>query len=80
MKQRDEDIYELISDNIREYRKRKNMTQAELAEKTHYSHEYIRRIEAHKTKKYFSIDAINNIAVALEIDITQLFDKSDKNK
>lgn len=72
------DVYEVISKNIRVQRKNKKLTQAELAEKTGYSHEFIRRIEAPNTKKYFSIDTVSNIADALEIDIKQLFNKQDK--
>ena len=45
------DIYELIAKNIKHYRKERKMTQAELAEKTEYSHEFIRRIEAPNSKK-----------------------------
>ena len=46
MKKKDKhiDVYELIAKNIKYYRKSRNMTQAELAEKTEYSHEFIRRI------------------------------------
>ena len=46
MHRRNEDVYEIIAANIKVYRKKAKMTQAELAEKTHYSHEFIRRIEA----------------------------------
>lgn len=74
-KPKDYDIYELIAKNIKYYRKEKKMTQAELAEKTEYSHEFIRRIEAPNSKKNFSLDAVNNIANALEIDIELLFSK-----
>ena len=72
------DIYEVIARNIKFYRKNKNMTQAQLAEKTEYSHEFIRRIEAPNSKKNFSIDAVSNIANALEIDIELLFEKKDR--
>ena len=72
------DIYEIIARNIKFYRKSKNMTQAELAEKAEYSHEFIRRIEAPNTKKNFSIDAVSNIANALEINIELLFEKKDR--
>lgn len=72
------DVYEVIAKNIKFYRKSRNMTQAQLAEKTEYSHEFIRRIEAPNSKKNFSIDAVNNIANALDIDIELLFEKSDK--
>lgn len=73
------DIYEVIAKNIKFYRKSKNMTQAELAEKTEYSHEFIRRIEAPNSKKNFSIDAVSNIAIALDINIELLFEKKDRD-
>lgn len=72
------DIYEIVAKNIKFYRKNKKMTQAQLAEKTEYSHEFIRRIEAPNSKKNFSIDAVSNIANALEIDIELLFEKKDR--
>jgi len=72
------DIYEIVAKNIKFYRKSKNMTQAQLAEKTEYSHEFIRRIEAPNSKKNFSLDAVSNIATALEIDIELLFEKKDR--
>ena len=74
-KEKHYDIYEEIAKNIKFYRKSKNMTQAQLAEKTEYSHEFIRRIEAPNTKKNFSIDAVSNIANALDINIELLFEK-----
>lgn len=74
------DVYEIIAKNIKFYRKSKNMTQAQLAEKTEYSHEFIRRIEAPNSKKNFSIDAVSNIANALDIDIELLFEKNEIDK
>ena len=73
-----EDIYELISYNIKKYRIERNITQAELAFRSRYTHEYIRRVEAKKSKKYFSIDAICNIADALNIPVSYLFEKNDE--
>lgn len=70
------DVYELISQNIKFLRKKKRMTQAQLAIKAGYSHITIRKIEALNTKKYFSIDTISNIADALEVDIRELFVKN----
>lgn len=78
MKRKNGDIYEYVAKNIKYYRKMRNMTQAELAEKTEYSHEFIRRIEAPNTKKNFSIDAVNNIAKALDVSMDLLF-KTDDN-
>ena len=53
MKKKDKhiDVYELIAKNIKYYRKSRNMTQAELAEKTEYSHEFIRRRQWRKIVK-----------------------------
>ena len=70
-----EDVYENIAKNIKYYRKMRKMTQAELAEKTEYSHEFIRRIEAPNSKKNFSLEAVSNIAAALDIDLELLFSK-----
>ena len=50
------EIYIIISQNIKYYRKKLKLTQLQLAEISNYSHEYIRRIEAPNTKKYFSIE------------------------
>lgn len=77
-KEKHYDIYEIVAKNIKFYRKQRNITQAQLAEKTEYSHEFIRRIEAPNSKKNFSIDAVSNIAEALEINIELLFEKKDR--
>lgn len=76
-KEKHYDIYEIVAKNIKFYRKQRNITQAQLAEKTEYSHEFIRRIEAPNSKKNFSIDAVSNIANALDINIELLFEKKD---
>lgn len=77
-KEKQFDIYEVVARNIKRYRKYRGIIQAELAEKTEYSHEFIRRIEAPNSKKNFSLDTVSNIADALDIDIELLFAKSDK--
>ena len=53
IKKRNDDIYELIAANIKKYRKEAQITQAELAERASYSHEFIRRIEAPNGKNIF---------------------------
>lgn len=70
-----ESIYDVISHNIKKYRKKRGITQAELAEMVDLSHEFIRRIESVKGKKNFSIDTIYRIADALKVDINELFRK-----
>jgi len=69
---RNEDIYEIIAANIKVYRKKAKITQAELADRANYSHEFIRRIEAPNSKKYFSIDTLAQIAKGLDIKIEKL--------
>ena len=68
-------IYMVVAKNIKYYRKSRNMTQAQLAEKTEYSHEFIRRIEAPNSRKNFSLDTVSNRA--LDIDIELLFEKRE---
>ncbi len=70
---RNTDIYDIIAANIKENRKKANLTQAQLADIAGYSHEFIRRIEAPNIKKYFSIDTLAQIAKALNIKIEDLF-------
>lgn len=66
---RNEDTYEIIAANIKSNRKKAKITQAELAERSNYSHEFIRRIEAPNGKKYFSVDTLVKIANALDIKV-----------
>lgn len=68
-----DDFYEEISKNIKKYRKQKNMTQAQLAEKASLSNEFIRRIESKKSKKNFSIETVYLISLALSIPTEKLF-------
>ena len=69
---RNNDVYEIIAANIKVYRKKAKITQAELADRTNYSHEFIRRIEAPNSKKYFSIDTLVQIAKGLNIKVEDL--------
>lgn len=71
-RKRNEDIYEIIAANIKHYRKEAQITQAELAEQAHYSHEFIRRIEAPNGKKYFSLDTLVQIANVLDVSLEEL--------
>ena len=69
---RNEDVYEISAANIKRLRKEAKITQAELADRTHYSHEFIRRIEAPNAKKYFSLDTLVQISDALDIKLEDL--------
>ena len=67
-------IYLLVSTNIKKYRKIKKITQEELAKRSGYSYAYIRRIEGPKCTKNFSIQTLYNISNALDIEIKNLFE------
>ena len=75
--QHNSNVYLIVARNIKKYRKLKNMTQDDLAKKTGYSYSYIRRIEAPKCSKNFSIQTIYNISLALEIPIMYLFEDNN---
>lgn len=66
-------IYDFVANNIKHYRIAACMTQQELADRTGYSPEYIRRIEAPNRKSGFTIEAVNIIAKALDINVALLF-------
>ena len=59
------DIYEIVAKNIKKQRKLQRITQKELAKKCGYSYAYIRRIEAPKCHKNFSILTIYNILILI---------------
>ena len=67
-------IYDTVRFNIRKYRKKKGMTQQELADASMLSHGYISEIESTKMKSTFSLDAVEKIAEGLEINFKLLFD------
>ena len=67
----DLELYNEIGKNIKKRRKSLNITQEKLAEITNYSLSFIANIES-RTYQSFSISALNNIATALETNITNL--------
>ncbi len=72
MNEVEENIYEQVTRNIKKYRKKANITQAELAEAIGVSHEFIRRIESKKGKKSFSFQTLWNISKVLHVSLDQL--------
>ena len=72
----DENIYDTIRNNIRKYRKLKNMTSAELAEIVGLSHEFIRQIQSDKAGYNFSVETFYKISVALGVSLDDLIEKN----
>lgn len=68
-------IYDIIRKNIKKYRKKANMTSAELAEAVELSHDFIRQIESQKVAYNFSVDTFYKISVALGVSMDKLIEK-----
>lgn len=75
-KKNNTNIYDTVRYNIRKYRKLKGMTQQELADLAELSHGYIREIESLNMGITFSLDAVEKIANALEIQTKYLFEEN----
>ncbi len=77
----DNDYYYYIARiNIKKYRKKANMTTQELADKSSFSHQFIRDLESLKLIKRPRLDSLGRIANALNIDIKQLFDDIEEKR
>ncbi|MDI3546575.1 MAG: hypothetical protein PWR10_227 [Halanaerobiales bacterium] len=63
-----------IGQKIKEYRKQKNLSQSELADKLGISLSYLTKIEAKNCKKSFSLALLFDIADVLEVDIKEFFE------
>lgn len=73
-----DNLYYLISQNIKKQRKIKGRTQVKLAMKSNISVDYLKKIETKSgCDKQFSLDTVQKIAKALEIDVKDLFNKLD---
>ena len=72
-----QNIYDTVRNNIRKYRKLKCMTQQELADAAELSHGYIREIESLNMGVTFSLDAVEKIASALDIEVKLLFEEEN---
>lgn len=65
--------YEIFVKNIKRYRKRKNMTQEQLAEKAQISLSYLKQIESERTFTNITYTTLYNLAIALEVTFQDLF-------
>lgn len=70
-------LSQLVRTNIRKYRKMRNYTMQELADKTEFTHGYVRDLESLGIDKTPTLEALGKFANALDIDIIQLFDDID---
>lgn len=75
----DEELYQTISNNIKHYRQSAKLTQQELCDRAKISISYLTKIEAESCNKSLSISTLNQIANALNIEITE-FLKEEHNE
>lgn len=77
----EKDIYYLVGQNIKKQRKLKGITQKRLSELTYYSYEFIRKIESKSAcRNTFSLDTVDRISKALNVNIKILFEPLEENK
>lgn len=67
-------LSQLVRKNIRKYRLMRKYTLQELADKSGFTHGYVRDLESLGIDKTPTLEALGKFANALEIDIRQLFD------
>jgi len=63
-----------ISNNIKKYRIKNNLTQKQLADKVGISLSYLSKIEAANCNKGFSLYVLFDIADALNVNVKEFFD------
>lgn len=74
----DDNLYFIVSQNIKKQRKLKGWTQVKLAMESNIIVDYLKKIETKSgCEKQFSLDTIQKIAKALEVDARELFNKLD---
>lgn len=73
-----DNLYYIVSQNIKKQRKLKGWTQVKLAMESNISVDYLKKRETKSgSTKQFSLDTIQKIANALDIDVRVLFDELD---
>lgn len=68
------DIYKLIGQNIKKYRKMQEITQEQLAMKANLSYGFIKNLEAKNVYATISIETLSVIADCLNVPIVKLFE------
>ena len=74
MEQKHADQYRIIGQTIKKYRKLKNLTQEQLADKASISISYLTKIEALNCDQPFSLEVILDISEVLDVSVHQLLE------
>ncbi len=74
----DKNVNEIVSKNIKKYRKEKKVTQEQLALDVEKSYDFIRRLEFKKGAIGCSLDTIYKISVVLDVPLYKFFIDEDE--
>ena len=69
----DKELYQIIRNNIKFFRKKAGLTQIQLSEQVQISLSYLSKIEASACSKSISISVLNHIANTLNIELIEFF-------
>ena len=69
----DKELYQIIGNNIKFFRKKAGLTQIQLSEQVQISLSYLSKIEASSCAKSISISVLNHIANTLNIELIDFF-------
>ena len=67
--------FDVIRENIKKYRKEKNLTQQQLADKSNVTMNYIAKLESKKMKRGVTIPVLGRIADSLGVNIKDLLEE-----
>ncbi len=69
----DKNVNEIVSKNIKKYRKQAKVTQEQLALDIEKSYDFVRRLEFKKGKIGCSLDTVYRISVVLNVPLYKFF-------
>ena len=75
----DDKILEVVSDNVRKYRKIRGITQEQLAVDISMTPDYLRRFESQRGKEGLTLKRLYKISVVLDVPMSNFFEMDDKN-
>lgn len=76
----DKNVNEIVSKNIKKYRKQAKVTQEQLALDIEKSYDFVRRLEFKKEKIGCSLDTVYRISVVLNVPLYKFFIDEEETK
>ena len=72
--------FDIIRENIKEYRRKKKLTQQQLSDKCNVTINYIEKLESKKMKRGVTIPVLGRIADSLGVNIKDLLEEKEETK